>query len=51
MPGSRRLQRPGVEALESRVLLSASQPTTPIKLPAITVLMAPHQLVAAQTDP
>ena len=26
LPGSRRLQRPGMEALESRVLLSASEP-------------------------
>ena len=52
LPGSRRLQRPGVEALESRVLLSASEPlTTLIKLPAVIVLMAPHQLVPAQTDP
>ncbi|MGZ3336601.1 MAG: LEPR-XLL domain-containing protein [Isosphaeraceae bacterium] len=52
MPGSRRLQRPGVEALESRVLLSASEPlTTLIKLPAVIVLKAPHQLVPAQTDP
>jgi hypothetical protein len=41
-----------VEALESRVLLSASEPlTTPIKLPAVIVLKAPHQLVPAQTDP
>lgn len=52
LPGSRRLQRPGVEALESRVLLSASEPTTTlIKLPAVIVLVAPHQLVPAQTDP
>ncbi len=52
LPGSRRLQRPGVEALESRVLLSASEPlTTLIKLPAVIVLMAPHQLVPAPTDP
>ena len=52
LPGSRRLQRPGVEALESRVLLSANGPlTTLIKLPAVIVLMAPHQLVTAQTDP
>jgi hypothetical protein len=41
-----------VEALESRVLLSASEPlTTPVKLPAVIVLKAPHQLVPAQTDP
>jgi len=41
-----------VEALESRVLLSASEPTTTlIKLPAVIVLVAPHQLVPAQTDP
>ena len=41
-----------MEALESRVLLSASEPlTTLIKLPAVIVLMAPHQLVPAPTDP
>jgi len=52
LPGSRRLQRPGVEALEGRVLLSASVPTTTlIKLPAVIVLVAPHELVAAQTHP
>jgi hypothetical protein len=46
------LQRPGVEALESRVLLSASEPTTTlIKLPAVIVLVAPPELVAAQTNP
>jgi len=34
------------------VLLSASEPlTTLIKLPAVIVLKAPHQLVPAQTDP
>ena len=52
LPGSRRLQRPGVEALESRMLLSASEPlTTLVKLPAVIVLVAPHDLVAAQTKP
>ena len=52
LPGSRRLHRPGVEALESRMLLSASEPLTAlIKLPAVIVLAAPHKPVAAQTDP
>ena len=52
LPGSRRLQRPGVEALENRVLLSASEPTTThIKLPTVIVRMVPHQVVPAQTDP
>ncbi len=52
LPGLRRLQRLGVEALESRMLLSASEPlATLIKLPAVTVLVAPHKPVAAQTDP
>ena len=47
-----RLQRPGVEALENRVLLSASEPTTMhIKRPTVIVRMVPHQLVPAQTDP
>ncbi len=51
LPGSRRLHRPGVEALESRMLLSASEPLTRlIKLPAVIVLVAPHKSVAAQTD-
>jgi hypothetical protein len=52
LAGSRRLQRPVVEALESRMLLSASKPlTTLIKLPAVIVLVATHKPVAAQTDP
>src|SRR5271157_678029 len=51
LPGSRRLHRPGVEALESRMLLSASEPLTAlIKLPTVIVLAPPHKSVAAQTE-
>jgi hypothetical protein len=51
LAGSRRLQRPDVEALESRMLLSVSEPlTTLTKVPALIVLVAPHEPVTAQTD-